>query len=107
MQQDLLVEIGYTSRRVLSVYASGLLETGTNETEDIFSQFSDKQVIDAAAPDVKKLFGIDLAGYAVLRTTGTNYYTFTKEGGPIIEGEMNRHFQFYRFDMTRNNGTIQ
>ncbi|SUA95492.1 Uncharacterised protein [Paenibacillus thiaminolyticus] len=64
-QQDFLVEIGYTSRRVLPVYASGLLETGTN------------------------------------------FYTFTKEGSPNIEGEMNRHFQFYRFDMPRSNGTIQ
>ncbi|WP_182914770.1 hypothetical protein [Paenibacillus thiaminolyticus] len=42
-----------------------------------------------------------------LLETGTNYYAFMKEGGPTIEGEMNRHFQFYRFDMTRNNGTIQ
>ncbi|PZM66040.1 hypothetical protein [Paenibacillus dendritiformis] len=106
-QQDFLVEIGYTSGRILSVYASGLLETGTNETEDMFSQFSDKQVFDAAAPDVKKLFGIDLAGYKVQRTTGTNYYTFTNEGSPAIEGEMNRHFKFYRFDISRNNGTIQ
>ncbi|WCR28956.1 hypothetical protein L3476_09655 [Paenibacillus thiaminolyticus] len=64
-QQNFLIEIGYTSRRVLSVYASGLLETGTN------------------------------------------FYTFTKEGSPTIEGEMNRHFQFYRFDMTRNNGTMK
>lgn len=106
-QQDFLVEIGYTSGRFLSVYASGLLETGTNETEDMFSKFSDKQVFDAAAPDVKKLFGIDLAGYKVQRTTGTNDYRFTKEGSPAIEGEMNRHLKFYRFDITRNNGTIQ
>lgn len=106
-KDDLSIEVGFTSGRLLDVYASGILETGTDATEGIFRKFTDKQVFEAAAPDVKKLFGIDLDGYSVERLHGQNWYTFKKEGSPTIEGEMNRYMKFYRLEFDRdNNGNV-
>lgn len=102
-KHDLSMQVGYHSGRILSVSDSDILETGTDATEALFDQFSNKQVLDAAAPDVKKLFGIDLNGYSVERYNGQNWYIFKKEGSLTIEGQMNRYSKFYRLDIDTNN----
>ncbi len=102
-KRELSIQVGYNSGRILSVYDSDILETGTDATEALFDKFSNKQVLDAAAPDVKRLFGIDLNGYSVERYNGQNWYIFKREGSLTIEGEMNRHSKFYRLDIDNNN----
>lgn len=98
-KHDLSMQVGYHSGRILSVHDSGILETGTDATEALFDKFSNKQVLDAAAPDVKRLFGIDLNGYSVERYNGQNWYIFRKEGSLTIEGQMNRYLKFYYIDI--------
>lgn len=102
-KHDLSIQVGYNTGRILSVYDSDILETGTNATEALFDKFSNKQVLDAAAPDVKRLFSIDLNGYSVERYNGQNWYIFKREGSLTIEGQMNRYSKFYRLDIDTNN----
>ncbi|MCY9514973.1 DUF4179 domain-containing protein [Paenibacillus apiarius] len=106
-KDDLRIEVGFQTGRLISVYTSEDLEAGTDATEDIFRKFTDEQVLEAAAPYVQKLFGIDLNGYKVEREKGTSYYTFTKEDGPAIKASMNRHFKFYDLEILTENGAIE
>ncbi|MCE5169699.1 hypothetical protein LQV63_10275 [Paenibacillus profundus] len=106
-KEDLRIEVGFRSGRLLSVNTSEELEAGTDATEGIFRKFTDEQVLEAAAPYVQKLFDIDLNGYKVEREKGTCYYTFTKEDGPAIQASMNRHFKFYDLEILTENGAIE
>lgn len=106
-KNDLRIEVGFQTERLISVYTSEDLEAGTDATEDIFRKFTDDQVLEVAAPYVQKLFDIDLNGYEVEREKGTSYYTFTVEDGPAIKASMNRHFKFYDLEILTENGAVE
>lgn len=62
-----------------------------------YSKFKNTDVLAAAKPKAKKMFGIDLTGYNVARGKGetANYFTFKKEGKPEVSGFINEKGEFY------------
>ncbi|MDK8183892.1 DUF4179 domain-containing protein [Paenibacillus sp. UMB4589-SE434] len=104
-ERNVDVSVDYHTGQILDISLSDLYETQTDDTEKMFRQFTDDQVIEAASSDVMKVFGIRLAGYQVCRDEGSSYYTFTKPGHPTIEGYMNRHQKFSDYFLKPFNDT--
>ncbi|WP_036698529.1 DUF4179 domain-containing protein [Paenibacillus taiwanensis] len=98
------VSVGYRTGQIVDISWSDVYETQTDDTEKMFRQFTDEQVIAAASSDVLNIFGIRLSGYQVSRDEGSSFYTFTKPGHPTIEGYMNRHQRFSDYFLKPLNG---
>jgi len=64
--------------------------------------YTEARAIAAAAPVVKKLFGIELDGYTV--NIHLNAYTFAKKGSPTVQAKINAKGTFWEFNVIPERG---